>query len=87
MSGLFKLDFRDVVNGAITAGLSAGAASAQQLLEAKGDTFFINWKIVGVSALAGFLGYLIKNLLTTSDGKTLGIEATRPKPPDPPGKE
>lgn len=85
MSGLFSLNLRDFINGAIMAVGTAVLAFLQQFIS-NGALGAVNWKLVGGVAAAALIMYLGKNLGTTNDGKTFGIEATKPVPPAPPPK-
>lgn len=82
MSGLFRLNLRDFINGLIMAVGGAVFTFLEQFVIAgsfKLDA--VNWRLVGGVAMGAAVTYLWKNLFTTPEGKTLGIAATAPKPP------
>lgn len=59
-STAFSWKLRDFLKGAVLAVLVPALLAIQQALTAPP----INWKAIGVTALATFIGYLIKNFLT-----------------------
>lgn len=59
LSKKFSLQGRDWVRGLIIAGLTSGLVVIQTSLDA-GDIVF-NWKQIGMAAIAGGVGYLLKN--------------------------
>lgn len=59
-STIFKLNLRDFLKGAALAVIVPALLAIQQSL----TTPPVNWKAIGVAALATFIGYLIKNFLT-----------------------
>jgi len=67
-SNFFKLNWRDVVNGLIVA---VGSAVIGFLGNAF-DVFALDWAGVGKVALSAAIGYLLKKLFTTADGKVFG---------------
>jgi len=87
VSGLFQLNLRDFINGLIMAVGTAVMTFFEQLIS-NGTLSFVdvNWKLVGGVAAAAAVMYIAKNLGTTSNGKTFGIQATIPAPPAPPPK-
>lgn len=56
----YSVNWLDVVKGAIVATLTSGLTALQTAI----DSGSIAWKPVGMAALAGFVGYLIKNFFT-----------------------
>lgn len=82
MSGFGKLDLRDMINGLVMAVGSAVLTFMQQLIQPGGSISAINWRLVGGVAAGAAVTYLLKNVFTTAEGKTLGISATAPKPKD-----
>ena len=67
MSGIFKLDWKDLIKGLVVSVLSAVIGSITQMM-----TSGFDWKQIVVLALSAGLGYLLKNLATDSDGKLVG---------------
>lgn len=58
----FTLNSRDFFRGLIMATIIPVLVVIQQSIAA-GDLVF-NWKSIGMAAIAGFVGYLLKNFLT-----------------------
>lgn len=58
----WRLNVRDFVKGLLTAALTAPATIVLQSLDAGHLTF--DWIMIGKVAIAGGIGYLIKNFLT-----------------------
>jgi uncharacterized membrane protein len=56
-----SLKWRDIFRGLIMAVLTPVLVIVQQSLD-KGEITF-NWKFIAISAIAGGVGYLIKNIL------------------------
>lgn len=69
MSGLFRLDWKDLVKGCVVSVLTSVLAF---ILDALNQGVSLDWKTVGTLALSAFLGYLLKNLGTDSNGKLAG---------------
>lgn len=61
-SGLFSINWNDVTKGLIMSILTPVVFIIQQTLE-KGE-FVFNWQYIGMTAVAGGVGYIIKNFLT-----------------------
>jgi len=61
-SNLFRLNWRDFVNGLVMAVLAPVVVTIQQSLVTGTLTF--NWSLIGVTALGGALGYVVKNFFT-----------------------
>jgi len=77
MSEFLKINSKDVIRGIATAIFAAVFISLYQIVTAPGfDLFTVDWhSVVQVSlnaAVAAFIGYIVKNLLTDSQGKFLG---------------
>jgi hypothetical protein len=66
-STLFSLNLSDFIKGAILAVVVPVLVTIQQSLAAGNIVF--DWKTIGISALATFIAYLLKNFLT-DDVKT-----------------
>lgn len=76
-SSLLNLNYKDVAKGLITAVLTGIVVAIYQIVSAPDFDFFaVNLNIlIHTSVNAGgaaLIGYLAKNLLTSSDGKVLG---------------
>lgn len=72
-SALGKLNSSDWVRGAITAVYGGAVLAVSGILLAKGfDIWSADWKAIGMLAMngafGGFIGYLLKNATTDSDG-------------------
>lgn len=61
-STFLTLETMDFIKGAIMAAIIPVLLIVQQSIAA-GDLVF-NWKAIGMGAIAGFVGYLLKNLFT-----------------------
>lgn len=72
MSGIFKLNWRDLVKGLVTAILTALIFATSQNMDLL-QTYLPVLKNPFVAApLSAALAYLLKNLATTEDGKLGG---------------
>ena len=69
MSNLFKLDFKDLGKGLITAVLASVLLFVYNGITSGAP---IDWNQVLQLAVSSGLGYLMKNLLTDNEGKLLG---------------
>ena len=63
-SNFASLDIRDFLKGLVMAVIVPALLAIQQSLTAGELT--INWKALGITAVASFIGYLIKNFFTNS---------------------
>lgn len=77
-SELFKLNPGDIARGIVTAVLTGAALAVVGIVNTVGfDIFSADWNLIGHlaanGAFSGFIGYIVKNFLTTSDGKVLGF--------------
>lgn len=73
MSGMGRLVPRDLARGAVMAALTAFLTACQQALSMGDvDPTAWNWKTIGGVTLAAVLAYLLKNLLSTDNGKFVG---------------
>lgn len=61
-AGLFSINWNDVIKGLVMAVLTPVVFIVQQTLE-KGTLVF-NWQSIGMAAVAGGVGYIIKNFFT-----------------------
>ncbi len=82
MSGIFKLNWRDLFNGLVVAVGSAVLTLLVQVLT-QGGFASVSWPAVGQVAAMAAGGYLLKNLGTPDNGATLGIKAMAVPPPAP----
>jgi hypothetical protein len=74
MSTFLRLNSNDVIKGLAVAVLGALVAYFAQVLNAPGFDFAgIQWDEVLKLAITSGLAYLSKQMLTTSDGKLLGL--------------
>lgn len=60
VSKQFTLGWVDAFKGALVSALTSALVIIQSSLDA--GQFVFNWKVIGMTALAGFVGYLLKNL-------------------------
>lgn len=72
MSTLLKLNLQDLAKGLIITVLTSVLTIAYNTVNAGSLTF--DWKAIGLTALTSGLAYLMKNLLTNSEGQFLGKE-------------
>ncbi len=72
MSTILKLNVQDLVKGLIVTVLTSVLTIAYNTVSAGSLTF--DWKAIGLTALTSGLAYLMKNLLTNSEGEFLGKE-------------
>lgn len=73
-SEFLKLKKADFWKGLIVAVFSAAASSLYTVLTGATDFTSLNWQQVEISAGAGFVAYLLKNLFSNSDGSTFKAE-------------
>lgn len=69
MSKYFSLNSADFIKGLILAVLTSVLTIVYNTLQAGSLVF--DWKSIGTTALTTAIAYLMKNLLTNSDGKFL----------------
>jgi hypothetical protein len=72
MSTFFNLNLQDLAKGLIITILTSVLTIAYNTVNAGSLTF--DWKAIGLTALTSGLAYLMKNLLTNSEGQFLGKE-------------
>ena len=72
MSTFLNLNVQDLVKGLIVTMLTSVLTIAYNTVSAGSLTF--DWKAIGLTALTSGLAYLMKNLLTNSEGEFLGTE-------------
>lgn len=61
-SNFLSLDFKDIFKGLLMSILTPAIVLIQQSIEA--GNFVLDWKVLGLSALGGGIGYLVKNFFT-----------------------
>lgn len=61
-SNLYSINWRDVINGLVMAVLAPVVVIVQQSIALGSLTF--DWKLIGLAALGGAVGYVIKNFFT-----------------------
>lgn len=61
LTNIFSLNTRDFIKGLVLAVLVPALLAIQQALSTSGE---LNWKTLGATSLAAFIGYLIKNFLS-----------------------
>lgn len=72
MSTFLNLNIQDLAKGLIVTMLTSVLTIAYQTVSAGSLTF--DWKAIGLAAITSGLAYLMKNLLTNSEGEFLGKE-------------
>lgn len=73
MSKLFGLERADFVKGMAIAVFSAVVTTLNEAVQAGSfDLFSYDWAFVGKVVLSTSVSYLLKNFLTSSNGKILG---------------
>jgi hypothetical protein len=72
MSTFLNLNIEDLAKGLIITILTSVLTIAYNTVSAGSLTF--DWKSIGLAALTSGLAYLMKNLLTNSEGQFLGKE-------------
>jgi len=72
-SSIFTLDNKDFIKGLLVAVLSAVITILYNTIETGSLNF--DWKAIGTMALTSALGYILKNLLTNSNGQFLKKDA------------
>ena len=73
-SGPYALDLRDVIKGLIMAVLVPVLTIIMDSINNGSLTF--DWKQIGIAAIGGFVGYLIKNFFTQSQIVVTGAHPT-----------
>lgn len=74
-SDFFSLNVYDLFKGAITSVLSSVLAMIYNLINESGSLpSGAQWKTIAVFGLTTFLGYLLKNLFSNSDGTVAKTE-------------
>lgn len=73
-SEFLKLKKADFWKGLIVSVLTAAVTSLYNALLAATDFASFNWQSVVIASGAGFVGYILKNLFSNSDGEILKKE-------------
>jgi hypothetical protein len=68
-AGLFSLAWKDVIKGLYMAVILPVLITIQTSL-ANGE-LVLDWKKIGITAVVGFIGYLIKNFFTNNNDELL----------------
>lgn len=75
-NGIGKLNLKDLVKGGVSALIAGVVIALAGAMGGDFNVFTANWGQVLTSAInagiSAFIGYIGKNLLTTTDGKFLG---------------
>jgi hypothetical protein len=79
-SNFLSLDWRDLVKGFLMSILTPALVLIQQSLEA--GVLVVDWRALGLSAIAGGVAYLAKNFFTQAKQVSL-FDSGLPKPRDP----
>ena len=74
-SEFLKLKKSDFWKGLIVAILTAGFTALSSAISNATDFASFNWQGVVLASAGGFTAYIVKNLLTNSDGSILKKEA------------
>jgi hypothetical protein len=67
-SKLYSLNAKDILRGLVIAVLTPAFVVVQMSID-KG-TLIMDWKAIGMAAVAGGVGYLLKNFLTPAKEET-----------------
>lgn len=78
MSKFLNLNWSDFAKGLTVAVLTAVVAGVGDIIKTGAIPTFIQMKIIGLAAVSAGVAYILKNLLTNSEGQFLKAE---PKPP------
>lgn len=70
MSDIGKLNWKDFGKGLVVTVLSAVITYLYQVVQS--GSFVVDWQVIGQVALSSGLGYILKNLLSDTEGKVLG---------------
>lgn len=73
-SNLYSIDYRDLLKAFLMAILTPVLFIIEQTINSGQLTF--NWKQIGMAAVGGGIGYLIKNFFTASTIKTIADSPT-----------
>lgn len=73
MSGLLKLNWRDILDGIITAVAVAIVSFIYNTLQNGGNILTLDWNSILNVAILAFIGYIVKALGTAENGKLGGI--------------
>ena len=73
-TSFLRLGKSDFWKGLVVAVLTAGVTGLSTAITNATDFASFNWQSVVLAAAGGFVGYILKNLLTNSDGEILKTE-------------
>lgn len=72
-SKLFRINLRDVAKGLVMAVLGAVVTFILQMADMPGfSVYAIDWSEIARIGFAASMTYILKNFLSTSDGKVMG---------------
>ena len=74
MSKFLNLNWSDFGKGLIVAVLTVVVAGIGDIVATGGFPTGTQWKVIGLAALSAALAYIIKNLLTNSQGQFMAKE-------------
>jgi hypothetical protein len=77
LSNYFSLNLKDALKGVAVAVVSSVLTALLTSLESGGLPTGLEWKNIGIVGLTAGVAYIVKNLLTNSEGQLLKSE---PKP-------
>jgi len=74
---MFTLNWNDVLRGLVVAILTGAFVSVMGLFDSSFDVFTADWIAIFKQAVNGgfyaFVGYIIKNFITSTDGRIAGV--------------
>jgi len=72
-----KLNLRDLINGLVVAFLTASLTGLVQILDSGVLPSLVELKSAGLAGVVASLAYLLKNLVTNSQGEVAKVEGAR----------
>jgi len=69
-----KLNLRDLINGLVVAFLTASLTGLVQILDSGVLPSLVELKSAGIAGVVASLAYLLKNLVTNSQGEVAKVE-------------
>lgn len=79
-SKLWRFNFADILNGIVVSVLSSVNVTIYELIAS--GVANVNWTVIGLSAVGGFLGYILKKIMTPKQEiRTLTSSIGLPKQP------
>lgn len=76
-NGIGKLDWVNI-KSAVVYGLVLGIVAVVVYIFKAGSVFALDWRLLVDAFVYGFLGSIVKNLLTTNSGNFLGVTKVIP---------